>query len=442
MLAMEEEYKDEGEEFLQSIASPDALRLAWKYLNKSNPESYGISGQTILEFSRSLDEQIPKISESIFSGKYRFHKNRASLIPKDNGRLRPLQIPEVKDRIVLKSVALQLEKDLNPKLTKSAGVSFAYQKGVGIEDAIAKIKGHLENGYTWIVEADIVNFFGNVNKDRLLNQMIFPNIRNSAIVKKLVERSLNAGLDLSGIREVDKKHFDDIHKGIPQGNPLSPLFSNVYLADFDTFMIESGYKLVRYADDFVVMVRSEAEARQCFDRITSYLKENLGLEVHPLGETSGVKNKSNIVDATKNTFSFLSVTIDKKKIYPSRKNVDNFKSRLDSVCFADVDKKSVVVILQKLKNALDGWISAFVFCDTSRYFKEIDTHINKQLYVSLRNKGWIFSSNVRGKVPMKFRRQYKNPDCLSNEQRKSSGIPFCETLYRERSRLADTFIEP
>ena len=435
---MEEEYKDEAEEFLQSIASPDALRVSWKYLNKSNPESYGISGETISAFSKTLDEKIPKISESIFSGKYKFHKNRASLIPKDNGKFRPLQIPEVKDRIVLKSIALQLEKELNPKLTRSAGVSFAYQKGVGIEDAISKVKEHFNNGYTWVVEADIVNFFGNVNKDRLLNQMIFPNIKNSRIVKKLVENSLNAGLDVSGIREADKKYFHEIHKGIPQGNPLSPLFSNVYLADFDAFMKEAGYKLVRYADDFIVMVKSEQEARHCFERISSYLKESLGLDVHPLGEKDGLKNKSNIVDATKNIFSFLSVTIDKIEIYPSRKNVDGFKSKLDTVCFADIEKKGVVMILQKLKNALDGWISAFIFCDTQRYFKEIDTHINKQLYVCLRRKGWIFSANSRGKVAMKFRRQYRNPDCLSNEQRKSSGIPFCETLYKERSRPADT----
>lgn len=423
---MNDEEKSEQEEFLHRVGSEHALRDAWKQLNKANPDSFGLSGETISEFKKDLDTKIPIISQQILAGKYKFSKNRASLIPKDNGKLRPLQIPEIKDRVVLKSLAIQIEQELSSKLKKSNGVSFAYQRGVGIQDATNKIQEYYSDGYQWVLEADIVNFFDKVEKRRLLTQFVFPNLPNSPVVHKLIGKGLSQKIDLSDITPKNLRYFQGIESGIPQGNPLSPLFSNIYLESFDSYMIQQNYKLIRYADDFIVMLKSEEEARICFQRVTNYLKDNLELELHPLG------NKSRIIRPDKEPLSFLSITFDGKRMYPSSKNLARFKESIDKLCFADQDSRTVLEILQRVRNALDGWLSSYFFTDVDRYFAEVDTHINRQLYLTLNKKDWRFSSRVIGKVKGKFNKRGQSKDSLSDTQRKFSGIPFCKTIIDER----------
>ncbi len=420
------EEKSEQEEFLHRVGSEHALREAWRQLNKTNPDSFGLSGETISEFKKDLDSKIPTISLQILAGKYKFSKNRASLIPKDNGKLRPLQIPEIKDRLVLKSLAIQIEQELNSKLKKSKGVSFAYQKGVGIQDAMKKISEYYAEGYQWVLEADIVNFFDKVEKRRLLVQFINPDIPNSPIVHKLIEKGLSQKIDLSSIPKADLHYFQNIEGGIPQGNPLSPLFSNVYLQPFDSYMIEQGYKLIRYADDFIVMLKSEEEATSCFQKVTNYLRENLELELHPLG------NKSRIIRPDQEALSFLSITFDGIYMYPSSKNLARFKETIKKLCYADQDSRTVLEILLRVRNALDGWLSSYFFTDVDRYFTELDTHINRQLLFALNKKDWRFSNRVTGKIKMQFGKRGQSRDSLSNTQRKFSGVPFCKTIIDER----------
>jgi len=423
----EDEIYDEKVDFLSRVGKEASLHEAWRQLNKSNADSYGLSGETISDFRLNLETKIPIISKSILEGKYKFSKNRASLIPKDNGKLRPLQIPEIQDRLVLKSLAIQIERELNHKLSKSKDVSFAYQKGVGIQNAMDKILEYYGQGYIWVLEADIVDFFGSVEKRRLLNEYVIPDLPNSP-VNKLIEKALEQKLDTSNIKKDDLKYFDGVEKGIPQGNPLSPLFSNIYLYKFDTYMIEQGYKLIRYADDFIVMLKSENEANICFQKVLKFLKDDLGLDLHPLG------GKSRIVKPDIDPLSFLSINFDGKKLYPSSKNFSRFKDSIDSLCHADLNSRTVLEIIQRVKNALDGWLSSYFFTDVDRYFDELDSYVNKQVYVALNKKDWKFSNSVRGKVKHKYRISSMSPDCLSDIQRKFSGIPFCKEIIIERRK--------
>lgn len=426
LMSQEHSLLDESADFLKRIGSEDALRNAWRHLNKSNPDSYGLSGETISDFKKNLESKIPLTSQAILSGMYKFSKTRASLIPKDNGKLRPLQIPEIEDRLVLKSLAIQIEQELNSKLKRSAGVSFAYQKGVGIRDAITKIVEYYEQGFHFVLEADIVNFFDKVEKRRLLQQYIYPNLPTSPVVNKLIEKALSQKLDLSNISDDDKKYFKDIEKGIPQGNPLSPLFSNIYLYSFDEYMINQKYRLVRYADDFIVMLKSQNEAETCFERVKNFLNTELDLDLHPLG------TKSKIIHLDKETLSFLSITFDGNKLYPSEQNLIRFKESINTICHANSSNKTILEIIQKVKNALDGWLSSYFFTDIDRYFEEVDSHVNKQVYLALNKKNWKFTNATRGKLKKKFRIGNISPDCLSDIQRKNSGIPFCNSIIKER----------
>lgn len=241
------------------------LNKAWNLLNKENELSYGFSGSTIGDFAQELDSNIAEISKRLLDKTFRFSPTRAAIIKKDNGKYRPLQIPEVRDRVVQKAMAILLEEQLNGILSKSDGVSFAYQQGKGVRDAALRMKSEYLKGGMVILKADIINFFDEVQKDKLLKEIIFPSLTDDSI-NKLIDESLSQ--KLKGLKSL-KKHralFQNAGKGIPQGNPLSPLLSNIYLSRFDAQLKDDGYSLIRYADDFIVVFGSDEEAREGYEK--------------------------------------------------------------------------------------------------------------------------------------------------------------------------------
>ncbi|WP_431216153.1 hypothetical protein ACQ86N_16845 [Puia sp. P3] len=198
-------------------------------------------------------------------------------------------------------------------------------------------------------------------------------------------------------------------------------------------MSEQGYHLVRYADDFVVLAPSREEAKAAYDYSRNYLKDSLSLDIHVLSDE--ISSKTRIVDPSKETFSFLSITFDGKQLFPSVKVKEKF---IDSILELSSELKApnIVGFLTKIKNKHDGWISTFLFTDEKRYFDEIDFVINWGIYKYLTNAGWPLQRKSLKQVPSQFRRTrksfYKSGLCLSPEQRKSCGIPLSKDLYTLR----------
>ena len=405
------------------ISTEENLRKAWDKINK-NDESHGLSGETIASFNDNLTNRLSSISKQLSQGKYRFSPNRAAVIPKDNGKYRPLQIPEIRDRIVLKAIALEFEEQFSELFKQSKGVSFAYQKSIGIKDALDKIVEIYTSGKKIILEADIINFFGTVNKDSLLRNKIFPNLPDDSLNKFIFEGLNQPVKGTENFSSDQAKLFDGINKGIPQGNPLSPLLSNIYLADFDQFMISNDYDLIRYADDFIVLCSNEENAMSCYTKTKEYLENELQLKIHPI-ESS---DKTRIIDPLKDEFSFLSVAFDGKDLLPSQKNIKRFKNKIRSICNTHLDSKSVFSILEKIKYTHEGWISAYYYTKVENFHNEIDYFINRELLLALEKLGWKFTKKSKNKVPNKYRKWYGSAECLSNEQRKNSGIPLTMRL--------------
>ena len=408
---------------LNKISSVESLRLAWAKLEKFNKESHGLTGETIAEFELNKEDKILSISKRLQEGTYQFSPYRAVLIPKSKGKFRPLQIPEVSDRVVIKAIAIELEEHLE----KSRGLSFAYQKGLGVKEAVEKINEYCQNGYSYVLEADLINFFGTVDKDSLLNDVVFKRLSDTTI-NTLIQQALNQSIgNLDSFNVEQKKYFENIDKGIPQGNALSPLLSNIFLSPFDLRLKDKGFKLVRYADDFVIMCTSEKECEEAYIECCTVLEE-LNLNIHKLEEGG----KTRIVNFNKHdTMDFLSVTFDGNVFYPSFANVERLKSKIRDVCNGK-DKYCVSTLLIKIKNKLDGWVSAFYYTDIQRYSSEIDAFINRQLYLSLAKMDWKFTASSLGKLPHKFRHKNESPKCLSFLQRKNSGIPFCMELVNAK----------
>lgn len=412
---------------LNKISSVESLRLAWAKLEKFNKESHGLTGETIAEFELNKEDKILSISKRLQEGTYQFSPYRAVLIPKSKGKFRPLQIPEVSDRVVIKAIAIELEEHFKELLEKSRGLSFAYQKGLGVKEAVEKINEYCQNGYSYVLEADLINFFGTVDKDSLLNDVVFKRLSDTTI-NTLIQQALNQSIgNLDSFNVEQKKYFENIDKGIPQGNALSPLLSNIFLSPFDLRLKDKGFKLVRYADDFVIMCTSEKECEEAYIECCTVLEE-LNLNIHKLEEGG----KTRIVNFNKHdTMDFLSVTFDGNVFYPSFANVERLKNKIRDVCNGK-DKYCVSTLLIKIKNKLDGWVSAFYYTDIQRYSSEIDAFINRQLYLSLAKMGWKFTASSLGKLPHKFRHKNESPKCLSFLQRKNSGIPLCMELVNAK----------
>ena len=412
---------------LNKISSVESLRLAWAKLEKFNKESHGLTGETIAEFELNKEDKILSISKRLQEGTYQFSPYRAVLIPKSKGKFRPLQIPEVSDRVVIKAIAIELEEHFKELLEKSRGLSFAYQKGLGVKEAVEKINEYCQNGYSYVLEADLINFFGTVDKDSLLNDVVFKRLSDTTI-NTLIQQALNQSIgNLDSFNVEQKKYFENIDKGIPQGNALSPLLSNIFLSPFDLRLKDKGFKLVRYADDFVIMCTSEKECEEAYIECCTVLEE-LNLNIHKLEEGG----KTRIVNFNKHdTMDFLSVTFDGNVFYPSFANVERLKSKIRDVCNGK-DKYCVSTLLIKIKNKLDGWVSAFYYTDIQRYSSEIDAFINRQLYLSLAKMDWKFTASSLGKLPHTFRHKNESPKCLSFLQRKNSGIPFCMELVNAK----------
>lgn len=412
---------------LNKISSVESLRLAWAKLEKFNKESHGLTGETIAEFELNKEDKILSISKRLQEGTYQFSPYRAVLIPKSKGKFRPLQIPEVSDRVVIKAIAMELEEHFKELLEKSRGLSFAYQKGLGVKEAVEKINEYCQNGYSYVLEADLINFFGTVDKDSLLNDVVFKRLSDTTI-NTLIQQALNQSIgNLDSFNVEQKKYFENIDKGIPQGNALSPLLSNIFLSPFDLRLKDKGFKLVRYADDFVIMCTSEKECEEAYIECCTVLEE-LNLNIHKLEEGG----KTRIVNFNKHdTMDFLSVTFDGNMFYPSFANVERLKNKIRDVCNGK-DKYCVSTLLIKIKNKLDGWVSAFYYTDIQRYSSEIDAFINRQLYLSLAKMGWKFTASSLGKLPHKFRHKNESPKCLSFLQRKNSGIPLCMELVNAK----------
>lgn len=400
---------------LEELSNKDFLFDAWKQLNKENEYSHGLSGTSIKDFKQNLVENIFVIKHFLDKGKYEFSKNRAAVLKKDNGKYRPLQIPEIRDRVVLKALAILLEDNLSELLNESEGISFAYQKGKGVQQAVLKMKSIFDDGKNVILKADIVNFFEEVNKDSLINNIIFPNLRDDSI-NFLISASLNQ--KLGGLNRLKKEHrayFKNVGKGIPQGNPLSPLLSNIYLADFDRFMKNQGNSMVRYADDFIVLFDSIENAHIGYNQIKKYLNNELSLDIHELG--TEYSDKTIIVNPVQKKLSFLSIRFDGESLRPPSNSIPILKSKIArEVKLGNLDQETFNSIYQLINN----WIARYSYLDIERYFDSIDEHLKLIL------KKKFNRNNIKTTKCWEIKTRY------FNEKGKKKKKPFWRRIFSSR----------
>jgi RNA-directed DNA polymerase len=406
-----------SESLLKKVYSLKNLRRAWNLLNKQNKYSHGLSNETIEDFSKNPVANLKFIQKDLKSCQYNFSKLRGVTIPKKGkgGKFRPLRIADVRDRVVLKAIANVIEPVLDSEYNLSNEVSFAYRKGRGVREAIRRMVSFHEKQYHYILKSDIIKFFDTVDRGKLLKDYIFKSLPDLTI-NELIENGLNQEVgNKEDLTEDQLLCFQTSEGGIPQGSTLSPILSNVYLAPFDKHMTQMNFNLIRYADDFLVMCQTYDEAFKAYETARDYLK-TLGLSIDPPDSDPSMKTK--ILRPSQVPLEFLSVCYNGNEIYPSKENFNLFKERIRDITEWK-ESGTLLKLLIKTNNLVTGWLAAYSYTHVDKYFAEVDQLINVQLEYSLRKHNWKLR---------KLGKTKNNKDCLSNDQRKFSGIPFCHEI--------------
>ena len=205
---------------------------------------------------------------SIQSGKYKPDPVRRKEIPKPDGGVRKLGIPSVKDRIVQQAIAQKLMPIYEPLFAEG---SYGYRPGRSAQDAILKIRGYGDEGYEWAVLLDLSKYFDTLNHEKLLN-LLRREIDDERVIQ-LIKRFLKSGVMENGV-------VMPTEEGSPQGGPLSPMLANVYLNEFDHEYEKRGVPVIRYADDIVLLCRSQRAAERLLESSIRYLEGKLKLKVN------------------------------------------------------------------------------------------------------------------------------------------------------------------
>ncbi len=338
----------------------------------------GIDGQSCGAFEEHLLVETRQLSEQIKGQTYRPRAVRRVHIPKPGrpNETRPLGIPTVRDRVVQRALVNVIEPILDHQFHER---SFGFRHGRGAHDALRIVEEKLQEGYVYVVDADLKGYFDTIPKDRLLT-LVKEHISDSRMLQ-LIKKFLDQNI-LEELRE-----WTPI-AGVPQGAVLSPVLSNLYLNPLDHKMADNGFEMVRYADDFVVLCRSEFEAEVALQMITEWV-EAAGLTLHP--------TKTKIADSRTESFAFLGYSFRGDKIYPRRESLAKVKARIKELT-PRKRSGSIESIAQELNRVTIGWFGYFRHCRWTIY-KDLDAKIRSRLRRLL------------------LKRHRKNPERLPRNQR-------------------------
>lgn len=351
-------------ELLEKILSKQNLNIAYKQVYKNKGAS-GVDGVTVDELFSYIKEHKEEIIWKIRNRKYKPLPVRRVYIPKENGKLRKLGIPSVIDRVLQQAIVQVLAPIYEEQFSDS---SFGFRPNRCCEQAVIKALECFNDGYDWIVDIDLQSFFDEVNQDKLM-AIIQRTIKDNDVIS-LIRKFLQSGVMEKGIIQETKK-------GTPQGGNLSPLLSNIMLNELDKELENRGLNFVRYADDCLIMVKSEKAANRIMESITTFITKKLGLKVNL--EKSKIARPNQIKYLGFGFYKKINQNIWRPK--PHIKSVQKFKTKLRDIL---VRSRSISLDerLLKLKQLIYGWVNYFRIADMKNLLaKEIDPNIRRKLRV-------------------------------------------------------------
>lgn len=328
-------------ELIDQILSQSNLKEAIKRV-KANKGAAGVDKRTIYEIDDYFKKHQVEIKQSIRAMKYKPQAVRRVYIPKANGKKRPLGIPTVVDRVIQQAISQVLMKIHDPEFS---AYSYGFRPKRSAHDAMEQVLEYLDEGYQWVVDLDIEKYFDTVNHDKLISTL--REQINDKTTLHLIRSFLKAGIMEDGLVKPNKL-------GVPQGGPLSPILSNIYLDKFDKELEERGLHFVRYADDCNIFVKSKMSADRVMKSATSWLERKLFLKVNA--------TKTKVVRPTKS--NFLGFTFFKTGEKWQCKPGDDRKKKLYEklklvLCRRKAVAMPLSLIFTKVNQIVRGWINYF-----------------------------------------------------------------------------------
>ena len=348
-------------QLLEEILSRDNMRLAYKKV-KANRGASGIDGITIEEIDDYLKENWVSIRDKIRKRKYKPKPVRRVEIPKPDGGVRNLGVPTVVDRIIEQAIVQRLTPIVEPHFSE---YSYGFRPKRRAQQAIVKLLEYFNDGYTYVVDIDLEKFFDNVPQDKLMT--LVGKLIQDPDTESLIRKYLNAGVMVRG-------RYEETNKGTPQGGNLSPLLSNIMLNELDKELEARGLHFVRYADDCVIAVGSSAAANRVMHTITKWIEKKLGLRVNA--------TKTKVTTPSKLKYLGFGFWKDAEdwKARPHKDSIKRFERKLKQLT-----KRSWSVSMdyriEKLNQAIRGWINYFRMGSMKTVLTRIDEHLRTRMRI-------------------------------------------------------------
>jgi len=349
---------------VDKVYRPTTLEAAWRKVAR-NKGSAGVDGQGIDRFAVQAGRYLAELQQHLEAGSYWPAAVKRVEIPKGDGRTRPLGIPTVKDRIVQTALKMVLEPIFEAQFRPG---SYGFRPGRGCKDALREVDRLLKEGRCFVVDADLKSYFDTIPHDRLMDR-VAASISDGRILG-LIQGFLRQDI----LKEMERWRPT---AGTPQGAVISPLLANIYLHPLDALMEESGYRMVRYADDFVILCQTEGEAQAALRQVTAWVTAN-GLTLHP--------DKTRIGDCRQpdQGFAFLGYRFEAGHRFvrqKSRKAIrDKVRAKTRRSRGASLER-----IIDDLNPVLKGWFGYFKHAVRSE-FRSLDGFIRRRLRAILRKQ--------------------------------------------------------
>lgn len=344
----------------------ETLVAAWEKV-QSNAGGSGVDGITVKRFQKTCLDGLLGLKEQLQKACYQPKPVKRVWIPKPgSSEKRPLGIPTVRDRIVQTALRRVIEPIFEATFAEH---SYGFRPGRGCKDALRRVQLLLDEGHTWIVDADLKSYFDTIPKARLMAR-VEEHIADGRVLA-LIQSYLDQGV-------MDQlRYYEAGEDGTPQGSVISPLLANIYLNPLDHLMAENGCEMVRYADDFVILCRSREAAEAALARVQTWVGEN-GLKLHP--------EKTRIVEATQpGGFDFLGYHFERGYRWPRKKSRAKLEQSIRELTPRRTCGCSLEQCIASLNEVLKGWYGYFKHSHGTA-FEDVDQYVRGRLRSLLRNR--------------------------------------------------------
>ncbi len=349
---------------VDKLVRPATLEAAWRKV-ALNKGAAGVDGQSIERFAAQAERYLRELHHALETGSYRPSPVKRVEIPKGDGRTRPLGIPTVKDRIVQTALKMVIEPVFEVRFRPG---SHGFRPGRGCKDALREVDRLLKEGYAHVVDADLKGYFDSIPHERLM-ALVAGSVSDGRVLA-LIEAFLAQDI-------MTAMACWQPTTGTPQGAVLSPLLANIYLHPLDLLMEQSGYRMVRYADDFVILCRTADEALAALRQVEAWVAAN-GLTLHP--------DKTRVGDSRQpgQGFGFLGYRFEAGRRLVRKKSLGAFKDKVRTRTIRSRGD-SLERIIDDLNPMLRGWFGYFKHA-TPALFSVLDGFVRRRLRAILRKQ--------------------------------------------------------